>query len=196
MFPSETPQATFFSAAIFATAFIIGSGPGALVCRYFTGRRYLDDSDQLTLEWAGAYRHYHAAMMRTLRIGTPPERQLYLYKAAQDALAACEDALRPGEPISKVFDAHARVLDAADLSSHRLNACGYSLGTTYAPNWMDWPMLYAGNPVIAEPGMVFFTHMILFDSDAGLAATLGRTSLVTETGSEPLSKASLDFIVQ
>ena len=44
--------------------FIIGSGPGALMCRYYTGRRNLDASDQLTLEWAGTYRHYHAALMR------------------------------------------------------------------------------------------------------------------------------------
>ena len=34
--------------------FIIGSGPGALLCRYFSGRRTLSDSDQLTLEWSGA----------------------------------------------------------------------------------------------------------------------------------------------
>jgi Xaa-Pro dipeptidase len=43
--------------------------------------------------------------------------------------------------------------------------------------------------------MVFFIHMILFDSDAGIAMTLARTSLVTETGSEPLSKAPLDLVV-
>jgi len=87
------------------------------------------------------------------------------------------------------------VLDAAGMGEFRLNACGYSQGTTYAPNWMDWPMLYNGNPVLAEPGMVFFIHMILFDSDNDLAMTLARTSVITETGSEPLSKASLDLVV-
>ena len=35
---------------------------------------------------------------------------------------------------------------------------------------------------------------ILVDADAGLAMTLARTSLVTETGSEPLSLAPLDLI--
>jgi len=44
------------------------------------------------------------------------------------------------------------VLDAAGHRAHRLNACGYSLGTTFAPNWMDWPMFYHGNPVEAAPG--------------------------------------------
>ncbi|MGI9384953.1 MAG: M24 family metallopeptidase [Methyloligellaceae bacterium] len=175
---------------------IIGSGPGALMCRYYTGRRHLDAEDQLTLEFAGVFRHYHACLMRTIRVGAAPDRQRALYGAAHDALLASEEALRPGHPIGEVFEAHARVFDEAGLAAHRLNACGYSLGTTFAPNWMDWPMLYAGNPVIAAPGMVFFLHMVVFDSDAGLAATLGRTSLVTEAGAEPLSQASLDFIVK
>lgn len=174
---------------------IIGSGPGALMCRYYTGRRTLEAQDQLTLEFAGVYRHYHAAMMRTIVIGETDPRQLSMHAAARDALLACEEALRPGRPVGDVFDAHARVLDAAGMGEFRLNACGYSQGTTYAPNWMDWPMLYNGNPVTAEPGMVFFIHMILFDSANNLAMTLARTSVVTQTGSEPLSKASLDLVV-
>ena len=51
--------------------FIIGSGADALLCRYKSGRRTLDRDDQLTLEFAGVFRHYHAALMRTLVIGTP-----------------------------------------------------------------------------------------------------------------------------
>ena len=150
--------------------------------------------DQLTLEWAGVYRHYHAAMMRTITIGEPPARQLELYDAAKEALEAVHAALLPGRPIGEAFDAHADVMDARNLSEHRLNACGYSQGTTYAPNWMDWPMLYHGNPVIAEPDMVFFTHMILFDSDAGVAMTLGETIRVTQTVSERLSRSSRNLI--
>jgi Xaa-Pro dipeptidase len=179
-----------------ANEFIIGSGPGALMCRYFTGRRNLDRRDQLTLEWSGTYRHYHAAMMRTLSIGKPLARQVEMYDAAKDSLAAAEAALRPGRPIGEVFDANARVLDAAGMQAHRMHACGYSQGTTYAPNWMDWPMLFTGNPVIAEPGMVFFIHIIVFDSDAGVAVSLGRTSLVGKKGAESLSKAELDLVVK
>ncbi|MGI9406234.1 MAG: M24 family metallopeptidase, partial [Hyphomicrobiaceae bacterium] len=179
-----------------ANEFIIGSGEGALMCRYFTGRRYLDDQDQLTLEWAGTYRHYHAAMMRTLVIGQVPERQTFLNEAAVEALLACEAALKPGATMGEVFQVHADTLDDRGLSEHRMNACGYCLGTTFAPNWMDWPMFYAGNPVVIAPGMVFFLHMIIFDSETGLAATLGRTSVVTETGADSLSSADLKLIVK
>ena len=175
--------------------FIIGSGPGALLCRYYSGRRKLDAEDQLTLEWAGAYRHYHAAMMRTFRVGQAPAKQAEMYAVACDALQAVEAELRPGGTYGEAFDAHARTLDAAGYQAHRLNACGYSLGTCFSPNWMDWPMLYHGNPVELAPGMTIFVHIIVFDSEAGLAASVGRTSLVTETSAKSLSRAPLDFVV-
>ena len=173
---------------------IIGSGPGALMCRYFTGRRHLEADDQLTLEFAGVYRHYHACLMRTIRIGEPPPRQRAMHAAAVESLAAAKSALRPGQAIGEVFDAHAAVLDEAGFGPHRMNACGYSLGATYAPNWMDWPMFFHGNPEPAAEGMVFFIHIIVFDSDAGLAMTSGQTVEVTAGGCAPLTLAPLELI--
>ena len=176
--------------------FIIGSGQDALLCRYKSGRRKLDPQDQLTLEWAAAYRHYHAAMMRTIPIGLATERHKKMHSVTIDAMDACLEALKPGRPIGDVFDAYAHVCDDAGMRAHRLNATGYSLGTTFAPNWMDWPMFYHGNPVIAEVNMVFFLHMILMDSDTHHAMCFGHTVVVTETGCEALSKRSLELIVK
>jgi Xaa-Pro dipeptidase len=116
-----------------------------------------------------------------------------MHAAAKDALLACEEAMKPGRPMAEVFDAHAVTLDKAGLGSARLNACGYSLGAKYSPCWMDTDMFYEGSPQIMAPGMVFFLHMILMDSDTGAAMTLGRSSLVTETGADCLSALSLDL---
>ncbi|MFI5311690.1 MAG: M24 family metallopeptidase [Gemmatimonadales bacterium] len=179
-----------------ANEFIIGSGPDALLCRYHSGRRKLSAQDQLTLEFAGVYRHYHACLMRTIPIGAPPARQREMHAVAVDALAACKAALRPGHPIGDVFDAYARVVDGAGYQAHRLNATGYSLGTTFAPNWMDWPMFYHGNPEPAAPGQVFFIHVIIFDADRGLAMTTGQTVLVGEQGAESLSRRPLELVVR
>lgn len=176
--------------------FIIGSGEDALLCRYKSGRRRLDSQDQLTLEWAAAYRHYHAAMMRTIPVGRATERHVELHRVTMDAMEACMRTLKPGRPIGEVFDAYARVCDDAGMQSHRLNATGYSMGTTFAPNWMDWPMFYHGNSVIAAPNMVFFLHMILMDSDTNHAMCFGHTVLVTETGCESLSNRPLDLVVR
>ncbi len=175
--------------------FIIGSGRDALLCRYFSGRRTLEAEDQLMIEFAGVDRHYHAALMRTILTGRADDRQGDMHKVCVDALAACTAALRPGQPIGEVFDAHARVVDAAGYRAHRMNACGYGMGATFSPNWMDWPMFYAGNPVIAAPDMVFFLHMILMDSDHGLAVAVGETVRVGETDCERLSRAALDLVV-
>ncbi len=175
--------------------FIIGSGRDALLCRYFSGRRHLDARDQLMLEFAGAYRHYHAAMMRTIVVGEPDARHRPMHGACVEALAACKEALKPGRTMGDVFDAHARVFDAAGYGAHRLNACGYSMGATFSPNWMDWPMFYAGNPVEIVPDMTFFLHMILMDSDHDVAMAVGESVLVGETGCERLSGASLDLVV-
>jgi Xaa-Pro dipeptidase len=176
--------------------FIIGSGRDALLCRYKSGRRRLDLRDQLTLEFAGTFRQYHACLMRTLLVGEPTPRHRAMHAACRDALAAAEVKLMPGTAMGEVFDAQAAVLDTHGMAAHRFNACGYSLGAVYAPCWMDWPMFFAGNPVEIGAGMVFFLHMILMDSEAGLAMTLGRTSLITGRGPEPLSEAALDPIVR
>ena len=173
---------------------IIGSGPGALMCRYYSGRRNLDRDDLLTLEFCAASSHYHAALMRTLVIGRADPRVVEMHAACHEALLAAEAALRPGEPLSAVFNAQARVLDRLGFGAQRLHACGYSMGATFAPSWMDWPMIYAGQSYATRPGNVFFIHMILFDEAAGLAMSLARSSLVGETGAEPLSRALLDLI--
>ncbi len=190
-------------AAIFAAGgdypgneFIIGSGPDALLCRYKSGRRRLQAQDQITLEFAGAFRRYHAAIMRTVPVGEPKPLHGPYHEAAREALLACEAEMRPGRTAGDVFTAHTRVLDAHGLSQHRLNACGYSLGAKFTPSWMDWPMFYEGNPWVVEPGMVFFAHMILMDSETETALCLGRTYLVGEDGPEPVTVPDLDLVVR
>ncbi|MGX9576616.1 M24 family metallopeptidase [Mesorhizobium sp. f-mel] len=179
-----------------ANEFIIGSGVDALLCRYKAGRRKLSKNDQLTLEWAGVFHHYHAAMMRTVLTGKVSKRHQELFDAARAALLAVEKVMTPGNTFGDVFDAHARTLEAHNLTKHRLNACGYSLGARFTPSWMDMPMFYQGNPEPIAPNMTLFAHMIIMDSETETAMTLGRTYLTTESQPKPLSRHDLDLIVQ
>jgi Xaa-Pro dipeptidase len=173
--------------------FIIGSGADALLCRYKSGRRRLDADDQLTLEFAGVSRHYHAAIMRTHVIGRPKPLHERYHAAAREALDACAAELRPGRTAGDVFAAHARVFDAHGLTAHRLNACGYALGARFTPSWMDAPMFYAGNPHVLGPDEVYFLHMILMDSESETALCLGRTYLTTPGAAEPINAPDLDL---
>jgi Xaa-Pro dipeptidase len=170
-----------------AGRFVCGAGENALLCRYFTGKGVIGASDQVNIEYAAAFRHYHAALMRTVVTGPPSPAQHRMNDANIAALGACRDKLRPGHRFGDLFDAHAAVLDAHGYRHARLNACGYSLGAAYPPTWMEWPMVYAGNPAPVLPGMVVFLHMILLDDQTGLAMCLGETFIVTDADPERLS---------
>jgi Xaa-Pro dipeptidase len=179
-----------------ANEFIIGSGRDALLCRYKSGRRKLSANDQITLEFAGVSRHYHTAAMRTHVVGKPRPLHLTYHAAAREALLTCEAELRPGRTAGDVFSAHARIFAEHGLSGHQLNACGYSLGAKFTPSWMDWPMFYAKNDHVLQPGMVMFAHMILMDSASETAMCLGRSSIVTETMPEQVCIPDLDLVIR
>ena len=175
--------------------FIIGSGAGALLCRYFSGRETVGSQDQLTLEYGGAYRRYHACLMQTFLTGSPSIEHVSMHRACSDAMEACLAAINPGETMGAVYSEHARVLDEAGYREHRLNACGYSLGAMYTPMWMDYPMFYANNPYQMQLNNIFFVHIILMNSDTGNSMTLGQTVRVSKNGAERLSRQPTDLIV-
>ena len=178
-----------------ANEYIIGSGHNALLCRYQSEKRNLSDTDQLSIEWAGTFKHYHSAMFRTILVGKTNPKHIEMHKACVEALTNCEKKLIPGNTVGQVFDVHAKTFDNLGYKNSRMNACGYSMGATFSPNWMDWPMLYTGNPYVIEPGNIFFMHMILMDSENNLAMNLGETYLVTESGNERLGKQKLDLVI-
>ena len=178
-----------------ANEFIIGSGHNALLCRYQAEKRSLSKNDQLSIEWAGTFKHYHSAMFRTILIGEVNPIHVKMHEACVEALSNCEKNLIAGKTAGDIFDVHAKTFDNLGYKKSRMNACGYSLGSTFSPNWMDWPMLYTGNPYVIKPGNVFFLHMILMDSENQLAMNLGETYLVTKNGNERLGKQKLDLVV-
>jgi Xaa-Pro dipeptidase len=178
-----------------ANEYIIGSGHNALLCRYQSEKRILSNKDQLSIEWAGTFKHYHSAMFRTIPIGKADPKHIKMHEACVEALKNCEKKLIPGNKVGEVFDIHAKTFDDLGYNKARMNACGYSLGSTFSPNWMDWPMLYTKNPYVIQSGNIFFMHMILMDSENQLAMNLGETYLITENGNERLGKQKLDLVV-
>jgi Xaa-Pro dipeptidase len=178
-----------------ASRWPMGAGEEAMLVRYHTGHGTVAPRDQVQFEIAGAYRHYHAALMYVILTGAADPRHRHMFEACAEALEACEAALRPGNTVGRVFAAHAEVLTKAGYDGHFLNACGYTMGATYPPTWMDWPMVYAGEPQVLAPNMVFFLHMILLNSDTGLSMSLGETVVVTEAGCEPISHAPRHLLI-
>ena len=178
-----------------ASRWPMGAGENALMVRYHTGKETVGPQDQVQHEFAASYRHYHVAGMSVVLTGEADPRHRDMFSCSVEALAACEETLRPGRTVGEVFDAHARVMTERGYAHAFLHACGYTMGATYPPSWMDWPMLWAGNPQVLEPGMVFFMHMIMLDGNTGLAMSLGETAIVTDGACEPVCHAPRELVV-
>ena len=173
---------------------LVNAGHRALYGRSVCGAHRIGDVDQVTIEFAASFHRYTACLMRTAVVGRSNPRQEKMFSVTRDALAAMTEAARPGRPLGEIDDAHRRVFDAAGYRLSRYSACGYSLGATYRPSWMDVPpMLFSGNRTPAQPGMVLFLHAMLPDAERGLAMSAGYTILVTDSGCEILSRVPLEY---
>ncbi len=173
---------------------LVNSGSRAPFGRGVGGPRLLGEQDEVVVEFAASYRRYNVCVERTIVLGDPPGKLLHMYGAASEALAAMTEEAWPGRPLGAIDEAHRRVFDAAGYREQRFSACGYSLGATYRPTWMDVPpMLYAGNPLPAAPGMLLFLHAIIGDAQSGLAVGLGHSLLVTEGAPEVLNRLPLEL---
>jgi len=178
-----------------ASRWPMGAGETSMLVRYHTGKGSIAAQDQVQHEFAASYRHYHAAAMSVVVTGEADPRQQSMFSACADALEACKAGLRAGVTVGEVYDIHKRQLTSAGFGAASLNACGYTMGISYPPSWMDWPMLWTGNPDIVEENMVFFLHMILLDDSTGLTMSLGETAIVTSSDCEPVCHAPRKLVV-
>jgi len=167
-----------------ASRWPMGAGESAVFCRYHTGDEIIQENDQVIFEPAAAYRHYHACMMYSIVTGQLHPRQQAMHESCVEALENCLALLRSGNTVGELYEAHNNAFERGGYTNAALAACGYSLGISYPPTWMDWPMIWANNPQVLQPGMVFFLHMILLDDRTGLSMCLGETAIVTEGSCE------------
>ena len=177
-----------------ASRWPMGAGESAVFCRYHTGDEIIQDNDLVIFEPAAAYRHYHACMMYNIVTGDLDPRHQAMHESCVDALESCQALLRPGNTVGELYAEHANAFERGGYATASLAACGYSVGISYPPTWMDWPMIWAENPQVLEPGMVFFMHMILLDDSTGLSMCLGETAIVTQGDCERVNHMPRDVI--
>jgi Xaa-Pro dipeptidase len=173
---------------------LVNSGPRALYGRGIGGPRRIEEQDQILVELAGSHCRYHVCIEHTLVTGRPDPRQFDMMKVAVDALEQIKDAARAGAILGRLDDIHRKVLDDAGFAKARYAACGYALGCTFKPTWMDVPpMIYSGNPLVMTPGMVFFVHIMIPDASTGLVAGVGQTFAITDGVPEVFSDLPVEL---
>ena len=167
----------------------MGSGPSALLVRYKSGGRHIGDNDQMFHEFAAAYRHYHAAMTFTVLTGKPDPLQAEMFSVCCEALEACEERLRAGNTVGQLFEAYRQAFTTGGFGESYLNVCGYTMGALFPPTWMEDPLIREADPLVLEPDMVFFMHMLMVHREKGLMMSVGEQAIVTDGSCEPITHA-------
>ena len=163
----------------------LGSGKSALNLRYTSKRKHVEHNDQVTLELGVGYRHYHAASMCVVLTGPDiSDRHLQMHETSVKALDAVQAILRPGTTVGELYDAYRNTLEANGEHDSVLTVCGYTMGATCPPTWMEQPLIFAGNPLVLEENMSFFTHMILNDRNAGRSMAVAEQAIITSDAPE------------
>ena len=57
-------------------------------------------------------------------------------------------------------------------------------------------MIVGDSPMVLQPNMTFFTHMILVDRESGLTMSLGEQSIIHEDGVEVITHVPHELVVK
>jgi len=176
---------------------LVSSGPRSGIPHATWRRRRMDAGDGVFLELAASHDRYHAALMRSVWIGSPPAKAKAMMDTALRALDAALAAMRPGEPCAAAHNAAQAVIDAAGYTAAFRKRIGYSMGAAFAPDWGEGAILSLFSDVSRplEPGMVFHLPATL-RSYGAFTVGASETVIVTNTGVEPLSDLSRTMTIR
>ncbi len=145
------------------------------------------------LELSGCRFRYHAAMSRTVYLGTPPPRLQSLADAVAEGMEAALAEVRPGAICQDVEAGWRTAITRHGF--HKPSRIGYSIGIGYPPNWADHTAsLRPGDLTVLEPNMTF--HLMLGMWMDGWGYELSDTFRVTDDGVEVLTRFPRQLFVK
>lgn len=167
---------------------LVSSGPRSGIPHATWRRRTMGQGDCVFLEMAGSHDRYHAALMRSVWIGRPPDRARAMMDCALGALDAAVAAIRPGRTCAQVHEAARAVVEAHGYGEALRKRIGYSMGIAFAPDWGEGAILSLNSGITRpiEPGMAFHLPVVL-RAHGEFTVGASETVIVREDGAEPLS---------
>jgi Xaa-Pro dipeptidase len=155
------------------------------------------DRDLVYFEISASTQRYAAALMRTIFIGPPSDRQRRCAEALIEAVDRAMETIKPGVTAEAVDRAARSVVERAGFGEYWRHRLGYSIGVNYPPDWGEGEIisLRRGETRALQPGMTF--HMVplcLVYREFGIG--FSETVRVTETGCERFSRLPRSVIVK
>ena len=119
-----------------------------------------------------------------------------VYDVVFRAFEACRAEIRAGVPAVVPHEAAKRVIADAGLDHGRVHLSGYGLAPGSPPGWAEPVHLFGGSPYILQAGMVVTIEPPVFLGDERLGARIIDNVLITEDGTELLSRFPRDLLVR
>jgi len=157
--------------------------------------RRLQRGDFGNVEFGATFKRYTATIGRQFCLGPPTPRMHELYDLVCLASDACRAEIRAGVPAVIPHEAAKRVIADAGLDSARVHLSGYGLAPGSPPGWAEPVHLFGGSTYTLQAGMVLTIEPPVFLGEERLGARIIDNVLVTQNGTELLSRFRRNLIV-
>ena len=136
------------------------------------------------------YQGYRSDISRTAVLGKPTDKQARYYAAILAGERAAIAAMKPGVPVSQLFDVAVRVTRESGLPHYQRHHVGHGIGLEpYDP-----PTINAATATALEPGMVFCVETPYYEHGWG-GVQVEDAVEITASGARILTPSRADLIV-
>jgi len=151
------------------------------------------EGEATILELAGAYRHYHCPMARTLHLGKAPEKLMQASDVVQEGIAEVFDFIKPGVTCEEIELVWRKCI--AKHGFKKESRMGYSIGVNYPPDWGEHTLsIRPGDKTVMRPNMTIHLMPGLWQDDWGIE--ISEAFRVTENGAETFCNFSRPLFVK
>jgi Xaa-Pro dipeptidase len=192
--------------AIYQATMAAGSGLAGSTLNFVSGERLsfshgaptlrkIRRGDGGNVEFGAAYKRYTKTMGRQLSLGPPSARMKEIYAIVRRAGDAMIAEIKAGVPAIRPHEAAKRVIAEAGYDRYRIHTSGYGIAPGFPPAWGEPINMFGGSRDVLQAGMVVSIEPPIFIGEEKLGARIIDNVIVTETGTEPLTRWSRDLIV-
>ena len=166
----------------------LSSGHRTYVRHSTASDKVIEAGDNVLVELTGVVRRYAGPIFRTYSVGAPSRELAEQSFVARDMLNAVIETIKPGVTSHDVDVAATAEAEKAGLGVTK--RAGYSIGLNFPPDWGEGVFLDLknGDQTVLESGMVFHVPQTIRVGNS-LPTAISETVLVTETGSDVLTKS-------
>ncbi len=159
---------------------IVGSGANSCTIHYYKKQRRMEPGDIVVMDFGPDFRYYASDITRTFPVsGKFSSEQAEVYRAVLEAQKAALDSVRPGATFDDLENAARRVLERSGYEKYMKHGVSHYVGMSVHD---------VGKSLPFEPGVVIAVEPGIYITERNLGIRIEDTVLVTEEGSEVLTK--------